>query len=261
MPTADELAAIAAAGSRGREAYQNAQATLAAQQQAAMQAALRGNFAASASPEAQAQLANTVAQGYRPQQAALASNQAASEDWFARTGEASKQFIDKANAIVPVIEAQLAAQLGGGSGGGGGGGRSGGSGSSSGGADDWMKNLKAAYGTTSQGNIQSALLAEAHANRDKSVPLILQARQIGVDKYGIPEGIVGNYVKMGGSLDTYMNTVADARTKGVGYRHVAQIIRNNAKSAPGNQKAAVTYALAEARRVLPQKTAKKKRRG
>lgn len=257
MPDATELEAIAAAGTRGAQAYKDAQATLAAQQQAAMQAALRGNFAASASPEAQAQLANTVAQGYRPQQAALATNEANMNDWFARTGKASSDFIDRAKAIVPVIEAQLANSLGGG-GGGGGGGSGGGGGGGSGGSGDFQKTLKDQFGST-QGLIQAGLLAEAHANRDPSMPIILQARKIAVEKYGAPEYAASLYVPTGGFLKTAQDQLAKATAnKNATYQTFAKNARAAAKAAPGNQNAAVAYVLAQAKKSLPSKHKKKK---
>lgn len=179
------LDAIAQAGTRGADAYRQAQAQLQASQDAAVRQALLG--AGSATPEYQAQLAQTISSPYQQRIAALQSNSAGASDYFNRLGTASGTYMDQVAALIPAIERRnelaLAARASGGGGGGGGGSSK---------ETDWYSNLKDVFGTAELA--KSGILGEVQNDwHQTGLPNYQAARQYAAQQYGVPPGIASNW--------------------------------------------------------------------
>lgn len=177
------LDAIAQAGKRGAEAYQSAQAQLAAQQQEAVRMALANGIASSAPQGAQDELSRIISTPYQNRAAQLTSNQATMSDYYNRLGAAGGQYMDQANALLPAIEA-LAAQNAAGGGGGGGGGST----------DTWYDAFKDQYGTQALGI--KAILAQAKMDAGPDDFAKGVARQRAIDM-GVPEDVALGMFPMG----------------------------------------------------------------
>lgn len=180
------LASIAAAGSAGRAAYDQANQAIAAQQQEAVRMALASSVAGNAPMGAQDEIQRIVSQPYQTRTAQITSNRASMDDWYNRQSAMQGTYLDTA---LRLAELQAAGALGGGSGGGGGGGGSGGGG---GGDVDWDKNLAALFGTREAGfdaiaNEAKALGLNSVENPD--LPRYLQTRQYATSAYGVPEAV------------------------------------------------------------------------
>lgn len=87
------LAAIAAAGSAGRTAYDQANAEIARQQQQAVQQAM--SAAAFAPAEAQAQVGQIAGAPYQARSAQITSNRATMDDWYNRQSAMQGTFLDQ----------------------------------------------------------------------------------------------------------------------------------------------------------------------
>lgn len=112
MASKDELlAAIAAAGTRGQQAYEAAQASIEQQKAAAIQQALSSSIAGNAPESARAQLSQTISAPYQQRQAALTSNAAASQDFYGRLGASAGVFTDQVNALGPALTQQYEQNL------------------------------------------------------------------------------------------------------------------------------------------------------
>lgn len=181
------LAAIAAAGSAGRAAYDQAQAQIAQQQKQAVAQALASGVAGNAPAGAQEQLAGIISQPYQNRTAQITSNRATMDDWYNRQSAMQGTYLDTALRLAEL----QAAGLGGGSGGGGGGG-----GGRGGGGDDdpfdWEGALSDKWGTTERGfdgiwNEAKALGLNSVQNPD--LPRYQQTRAYATSAYGVPEGV------------------------------------------------------------------------
>jgi hypothetical protein len=186
------LAALAQQGSAGLKAYQDAQASIAAQKQEALRLALSSGIAGSANQGAQDQLARTVGQGYDSRAAQLTSNQATSQDWFARQQASAGVWADTMSGLQEAVLARALADAAGGGGSGGGSGGGGGGGKEK--EFDWEKNLSEKFGTTDRG--LDGIYAEAKGlglNSDnpemRGMPRYLQTRGYAENEYGIPADV------------------------------------------------------------------------
>lgn len=182
------LASIAAAGSAGRAAYDQAQQAIAAQQQEAVRLALASSVAGNAPAGAREQLAATISQPYQQRTAQITSNRATMDDWYNRQSAMQGTYLDTALRLAELQAAGLAGGSGGG-GGGGGGGRGGGGGGDDMEPYDWEGGLSDLYGTTERGF--DAIFNEAKAlglnsRQNPNLPRYMQTRQLASAKYGVP---------------------------------------------------------------------------
>lgn len=198
------LAAVAQAGSAGKQAYEQAQQALAAQQADAVRMALSNGISRDANAGAQAELQRIVAQPYQTRAAQLTSNEAASNDWFNRMGVNARQWGDVMSGLTEAVAARAAAQAAGGGGGGGGG------------SDkpfDWYKNFQDTFGTAALGF--DALPGEASAAgatdwHQTGVAPWQGVRNYAMNQYGMPESIANS--KWGPSA---FQQAADQKLSGV----------------------------------------------
>lgn len=230
------LTEIAAGGTRAAQAYQQSQQTLMGQQQDAVRAALAGSVVAQAPPGAMEQITNTVQQGYAPRLAQLASNQGISSDYFNKLGATSGAYMDQANALLPAIEAQVAAR---GSGGG-----SGGGGSTS---NDFLDVLKELGGKE---NLQDYIKGQAKIMGGDPYA---NARSV-AGQLGVPEALAASWFQYENADDAYLTNAKDylASGKAKTVHEVKQGLRYIGKQIPGNQ--------AALRRQLVKQTKKKMRK-
>ena len=219
------LAAIAQSGTRGAEAYQQAQEQLATQQSEAVRMALAG--AVSATPEAQAQVASIVGNGYQGRQAQLTSNQAISKDYFEKLGAASGTFMDQAAALGPALlqryEQELALKMAGSGGGGGGSG-------------DWFDPLKPEFDTKS--NFYNYLEQQGGPR----VPSSVAARELAAE-YGVPEGVIQSRFADSDYLTKGYAELEKARTARIPVWRFRKRAMAGARATPGNQATERRYLL------------------
>lgn len=97
------LAAMAQSGTAGAAAYQQAQAEIAAQQQAAVQAALGGAAQYLASPQQRSQMEATIGAPYQRYQADLSAAQAYGAQSRANQEAANSAYFEQAKAAIPAL--------------------------------------------------------------------------------------------------------------------------------------------------------------
>ena len=195
MDKAELLGAVAAAGTRGKAAYDQAQESLRQQNQEAVRMALSNSIAQSMPTEGQNQLAARISQPYQNQGANLTAQSATVDDYFNRIGTSAGTYMDQASALVPALERRYELELanalalrewdaahsgGGGSGGGGGGSDT----------NDWLS-LKKEFG--SEGAVKDFFLGTAQGDK-------YQARALAIEA-GMPEGLANSYFTRYGSGD------------------------------------------------------------
>jgi hypothetical protein len=247
------LAAIAAAGTAGRTAYDQANQAIAAQQQEAVRAALASGVAGQAPAGAQAEISRIVSQPYQQRSAQITQNRATMDDWYARQSAMQGTFLDQSLALA---EAQAAAALAGGGGGGSGGGGGGG------GDDapfDWYENLKDTFGTADLGfgGIQSEAEALGLTQYKNSGMAPYEAtQQYAMSEYGVPQGVAMSKYKQSED-DMAIQGAAGGLVGGYsagkyGMKELKSRLRKNNRANPGDQtyirKAAVAQAKASPRR-------------
>ncbi len=110
------LDAIASGGKAAGKAYTDAQTALQGQNADAVRAALSNSVAAGLPQEAQAQLSRTISQPYQNRIGQLQENAATSQDYFGKLGAAQGAFSQNVSALMPALEAQVAAKSKGGGG-------------------------------------------------------------------------------------------------------------------------------------------------
>lgn len=243
------LQAIAEGGTRAAEGYRQAQAQLVAQQQAATQGALAGSVPLSAGQQAAA--SGIVASGYAPRQASLTQGAAISQDYFNKLGANTGAYLDKTAAVLPLLEAQLAAKMSGGGGGGSGGGGKGGS------TGDSFLDLKKQFGT--EGALKDFILGESNA-RYGTEQNVGKYRASGVaTELGVPSNIATQWFpRAGESFTSFAKGETDLANPAVRTSVYKRNLRQVAHQYPGNQSGAIaplvaTYSTAK------QATKKKKK--
>lgn len=232
------LAAIAQAGTAGKQAYEQAQAAMAAQQAEAIRMALASGVAQNSNMGAQAEIQRIVSQPYQTRAAQLTSNEAAMTDWFNRTGVNARQWGDVMAGLTEAVAARAAAEGGGGGGGSGGGG--------GGGEDtfDWYENLKDTFGTADLG--WDAIAGEAKSLGLNSIqnpdqPRYLQTRDYATNAYGVPPEIAaGKFLpsEFAFSGDDEAPGVMESATTVGNRRQFKQFkkdVKRVGRSTPGNQ--------------------------
>ena len=185
------LDALAQSGSAGKAAYEQAQAELARQQQAAIQGALASGVAGNAPSGAQSQLQQIISQPYQSRMAQLTQNQASQQDWYNRLGAATGAWADQQQALQQAALASALAKATGGGGGGGGGGAGDGS------TFDWYQNLKDMYGTGEIGKSTVINEAMTSGNADWRTTGVspTQARRDYLSYvYGIPQDVAAGWI-------------------------------------------------------------------
>lgn len=105
------LAAIAKAGTAGRQAYEAGQADLAAHRQSAVQAALAGAAQRGAPGELSGQLESTVSQPYDRGIASLTAGAASRQGDLAARQANSDSYLTQVQGAMPVVRAQAERQL------------------------------------------------------------------------------------------------------------------------------------------------------
>lgn len=262
MADAERLAlleAIAQAGTRGKEAYQAAQAQIAQQQQEAVRMALSSSVAGDAPAEAQAELSRIIGEPYQSRSAYLTSNQVAQEDWFNRLGASQNAYQTNINRLADIMAANAAA-------GGGGGGGSGGSGRAPKEEEPpmWDDLLRDQFSSVPLG--LDAIGAEANRlglTKFKTAGKApwLATQDYAIDKYGVPAGIAASHYTQPADDKEFINLIPDqlelARKAGKTPRQFMNEVRATAKSIPGNQKYITTPVKKTAKQTLSKNKKKK----
>lgn len=179
MLTKEELlAAIAAAGSAGRQAYERAQQRLQEMQAEAVRQALASTIMAGAPAGAGEQIASTVSAPYQRRAAQLTQDQAASEDWFNRLSASRAPYMDALEHLGQIaFERALAEALVR---------RTGGGGS----ADEpptWEDVLSDQFGTVERGFDVIGL--QARKEKLPGEPRYMAAKRIATGRYGVPSEV------------------------------------------------------------------------
>jgi len=104
------LAAVAAGGTQGRQAYQQAQAEVGALRQNAIRAALAEAGQRGAPQAVQDQISAQVGQGYDRQLSGMAASQGSRDAEYAQRGAAGNSYMDQVQGAIPVLRAQAQQQ-------------------------------------------------------------------------------------------------------------------------------------------------------
>lgn len=222
------LGAIAAGGTRAKEAYESSLAQLRTSNQDAIRMALSNSIAQSVPTEGQSQLSQTISQPYQNQSANLMAQQGMSGDYFSKMGASAGTYMDQASALVPALEKRYELELankiamagsgGGGSGGGGGGGDE---------VDPFLALTKSLGGKENTKDYFSGL-------GDK-----YQARAFAIEA-GVPEGIANSwFTPYSSGAEEYESEMPGAISYGLANKQNIKQFRKNAmiraRELPGNQ--------------------------
>jgi hypothetical protein len=263
---------VAEAGNRGRQAFQQSQAAIAASQQQAVQGALQSGLAQSVAPEGQQQLAGMIQAPGNTRIAGLGfQEQAFANDAYKSAGAIGEYLNTQRDTILPgmlrELEEELAAKAAGGGGGrgGGGGGRGGGGrgGGGSGSLDDYTDLFKADFGTTDKGKVNLFLSKQSRGYGEPGLPKTLRTRQYAAEQYGVPQELLEYYVPETKFFKKAKQGLEAASKQGLTAKTFNKALRTSAQAQPGDQRKAVRYFQEQAKATLPppkQKKAKKKGR-
>lgn len=259
------LAALAQGETTAHQGTTDAMTSIQAMQKAALDAELGSARAANAGAPAEAELANIVNRPYASALTSLTTADDRQRKYLWDVGAAHGSYMDKINATLPLIEAQLEAGLvgsgGGGSGGGGGGGHGGGGGGGddSGLTGDWQKDLSKTFGTT-QDLRALGLRDYARHTGDTTVPLFLRARQAASTDFGAPDYALSEIVPTPQYFSQGQAEIQRLAATGGGLARFKRESKQQAQGTQGNQKVQRNYLVAQARQVLPTKAAATKAR-
>ena len=253
------LAAVAEAGMAGKQAYLDAQAKIAASQQAQVQAAL----ASSAGPmtgEQSGAVAGVIGAGggaARGRTAGIGGFLSGVTDLADK--EAFAKYLDvNEQTVLPAMLAEAAGS--GGSGGGGGGGRGGGGGGRGGSDDednpDWYTPLRKDAGGL-KSFIPDYLAGASRGYGDPGLPRDLRARQFAGDVYGVPESALDQISPVRGYLKDQLQSLASAKANKVSYKRFSKDIRKIARETPGNQVKGRKYVETFAKKALKPKSGRR----